>query len=248
MQLAEHASGIGDYDRAIDHLGLAIDVDHNFPQAHMELGLAYRRRGNRLYEEAVSVKDQDKKRALQSLAQADYKQAVEHLTRAIELHSDYEDALATLGGLYRRLGDYEANPARYQQALEYYEKASKADPNSSYAMGNLASLLWYAGKHDEALIAFTHTNEIAKERIAKLVSLDKVYWDYYDLALAQLALGDTKRAIQVYEQAIEKTPGPVEFDGVLSNLYLLRKADPTITDLGQVIKMIEDAKAGQRKK
>ncbi len=241
-------SGVGDYDRAINHLSIAAQDAQKFPQAQMELGLAYRRRGNKLYEEAVLEKDQKKKRYFQSRAQVDYKQAIEHLTRANELHSDYEDALATLGGLYRRMGDYESNPALYEQALEYYEKASQADPNSSYALGNLASLLWYTGKHDEALTAFARTKEIAKERIVKLVRPAEVYWDYYDLALAQLALGETEQARQAYEQAIEKTPGPVEFDGVLSNLYLLRKADTSMTDLERIIKMVEDAKARQRKK
>ncbi|GAC1309971.1 MAG: hypothetical protein NVSMB27_47080 [Ktedonobacteraceae bacterium] len=115
-------------------------------------------------------------------------------------------------------------------------------------MGNLASLLWYTGKHDEALTAFARTKEIAQERIVKLVRPAEVYWDYYDLALAQLALGQTEPARQAYEQAIEKTPGPVEFDGVLSNLYLLRKADTSMTDLDPIIKMVEDAKASQSKK
>ena len=151
-----------------------------------------------------------------------------------------------MGGLYRRLGDYEDNPAYYRQALEYYEKASKAEPNSSYALGNLASLSWYFEEYEPALAAFARTQEIARIRIDKKVRPDEVYWDYYDLALAQLALGETEQAKETYREAIAKTPSLVDFDGVLSNLHLLQRASRGMQGMDEFVKMVEDARDAKR--
>ncbi len=234
-------SGEGLYDKAITYLDIAATVDEHFPQAQMELGLAYRRRGNMLYEVARHhAASQAEKENLQQRAKADYTEAAEHLDRAIRLRPEYEDALAVLGGLYRRLEQYDL-------ALQSYAKAADADPKSSYALGNVASLLWYVGKKQEALVTFSRVKEVARERIDKLVKPAELYWDYYDLALAQLALGETEEAETNYRIAIERTPGPVEFEGVLSNLYLLRKAD-YITGLEKIIKMVEQAESASQGK
>ena len=56
----------------------------------------------------------------------------------------------------------------------------------------------------------------------------EIYWDYYDLALAQLALGKTAEARKNYATAIKETPGKVQFDSVLDNLNLLKRATQPI--------------------
>ncbi|HWZ17918.1 MAG TPA: tetratricopeptide repeat protein [Ktedonobacteraceae bacterium] len=240
-------SSVKAYDKAIQFLDLATSIDQNFHQAQMELGLAYRRRGNQQYEEAELEKDDAKQKTLYSHARADYQQAIRHLENAIGIQPDYEDALATLGGLYRRLGDYEHNTQDYHQALEFYEKATKADPNSSYALGNFASLSWFFGNKEQAIIAFASNKDIAIQRITRLVRAAEIYWDYYDLGLAQLVLGEFEEAKRSYTEAIKKTPGLVDFEGVLSNLYLLNKASDRISGLEEIITLVKDAEDTKRK-
>ena len=70
----------------------------------------------------------------------------------------------------------------------------------------------------------------------------EIFWDCYDLALAQLALGKVTEATQTYALAIKETPGQVQFEGVLDNLHLLQKAPQAMPGLDSIVKMIEDAK------
>lgn len=213
----------GYYDEAIKSFEAALTVERQYPEAEMELGLAYRRRGEyRRGSDAQEKRNQD------------YEKAIEHLQHAIELRPDYDYALSTLAGLYRRKGEY-------QKALEYYEATYRTDPSSSYALGNVASLCWYLGELDKARKYFT---------LAELASGDhtttthaEVYWDYYDLGLAQLALGKTEEAKKSYAKAISETAGAVQFDSVLSVLYFLQKAKDPIPDLDEVIQLIEKEKS-----
>ena len=71
----------------------------------------------------------------------------------------------------------------------------------------------------------------------------EVYWDYYDLALAQLALGITEDAMKNYQKAIGETSGVVQFDSVLNVLYFLHKTKHRMSGLDEVIQMLEKGKA-----
>ena len=86
--------------------------------------------------------------------------------------------------------------------------------------------------------------------LTELVSMDhsttppaEVYWDYYNLALAQLVLGKMEDAKKSYTKAIGETPGVVQFDTVLNVLHFLRKAKDPIQGLDEVIQMLEKAKS-----
>src|SRR5947209_8693229 len=153
-------SGTGYYEDAIGTFQAALSVTPNFAEAEMELGLAYRRRG-----EAQKGPDAEK------LRNADYDQAIVHLKRATDLRPNYEDALAGLGAVYRRMGDKERDDQHdakareyYEQAKDYYKQAHMADPSSSYALGNVASLSWYLGEKNAANSYFTLAEAVAKVR------------------------------------------------------------------------------------
>ncbi len=239
-------SGAGYYEDAIKSFETTLDVDPNFAEAHMEIGLAYRRRG-----------DAQKGPDAEALRKADYSEAIAHLKRAIGLNPNYEDALAGLGAAYRRMGDDERlsqhdAKAReyYEQAREYYRQAQIADPSSSYALGNVASLSWFLGEKNAANSYFVLAEAAAKVRIMNAGRSQEIYWDYYDQALAQLVLGTINKsettkdeAIESYKTAIHLTPGIVQFDSVLNNLYLLQKAQERIHRLDTVISMLEAAKS-----
>ena len=216
-------SGFGYYDEAIKAFEATLAVKQDYPEAEMELGLAYRRK-----EEY-----QDGSNATVAHSQ-DYTKAIEHLQRAIALRPNYDDALSTLGGLYRRKKEYE-------KALEYYEKAYYADRSSSYALGNMASLAWHLRKLDKARNSFMLTELMATERIQTPHS--ETYWDYYDLALAQLVLGKTADANKNYAKAIGQTPGVVQFDSALNVLHFLQNSPDKIPGLNEVIHRIEQEKA-----
>ncbi len=208
-------SGASYFDDAISAFTRATKTNPNFAEAWRELGLAYRRRG----EEMGEPEDSNK--------------ALECLKKAIALKPNDDDAYAIIGGLYRRLGDY-------KRSLANYEQAYRINPASSYALSNMASLSWYLGEVVEAKKYFSDTEIAASTRISK--GIPEGYWDYYDLALAQLVLGKPG-AIDSYKQAIiaTPTPGKEKFKSVLDNLQFLQKASTPIPDLPLVIQMIEDA-------
>ena len=216
-------SGIGYYEEAIVAFHRAIDAQSEYAEAEKELGLAYRMRGD--YQKGLNA---------QELHEIDYENAKEHLLKAIKLQPGYVDALSSLGGIYRREGDYE-------NALEYYERAYRADTNSSYALGNVASLSLYLGKKDEAKSYYLLTEAAATVRTKEPYS--EIYWDYYDLALAQLVLGKVDEAKKNYQKAIGYTPGTTQFDSVLNVLYFLQKAKEPIPGLDDVVGMIEKEKS-----
>jgi tetratricopeptide (TPR) repeat protein len=210
-------SGAGYFDDAITAFSAATRANPGNAEAWRDLGLAYRRRGEKMSEPK------------------DYDKAIENLQKALTLKPDDDDAYAVIGGLYRRQGEY-------QRALANYKQAYSINSSSSYALGNIASILWHLGEVVEARNYFADTERVASRRIA--VGTPEGYWDYYDLALSQLGLGKST-AIDSYKQAIANTPAPgrVVFEGVLDNLKLLQTSSTSISDLPRVIQLIEEAKS-----
>ncbi len=219
-------SGAGDYRAAITALEASykaleasssqadIEIRKEIARVLKELGLAYRRQGTAFNQ----VKDYDK--------------ALDYLEKSLSYNNQDSDALCILGGLYRRKKEYE-------RAYQVYKEAYNIDSHSSYALGNLASLSWYRGNVKDANEYFQETEREAKKRLEK--GEEEEYWNNYDLALAQLALGKTTEAKQTYILAITETPGITQFDGVLDNLKLLKQAPQQMNGLDDVIKMVEDA-------
>lgn len=217
-------SGIGSYDTAIDSLKKALEADEEMPQAHMELGLAYRFRADAYYKD-----EQEEKRF------SEYNQAIYHLKRAYALLPGYEVAISSLAGTYRRL-------KMYQTSLYYYQMALEANPESSYAPGNIGLLAYHEGKMQIALPAFKQTKELA----VQLKSLDGPQWDYYDLGMSTLVLKEGKlEAIAAYEKAIERTRNSTEFRSVLDGLTFLQEVEDKypIEGLDSVITLVKEAKA-----
>ena len=224
-------SGAGYFDDAIKAFTVATQANADYTEAWRELGLAYRRRGDKMHE------------------LGDYDEAVKCLNKAITLNPDDDDTYAIFGGLYRRRGEYwqaltndKQAEEEYKRALARYKQAYSINPNSSYALSNIASLSWHLGEVAEARKYFEDAEKAATGRIA--VGKPEGYWDYYDLALAQLALSKSQDAIKNYEKAIASTPipGRVVFESVLENLKFLQKAHTALPDLPQVIQMIEEAR------
>jgi tetratricopeptide (TPR) repeat protein len=228
--LGKAYSAMKQYDAAIQVLEEAYDEKPDSPQTSKELGLAYRRRGEEK-RKTEPTSDQYK---------ADYVLAARYLERAILLDPEYEDALGTLGGLNKRL-------ANYQTSLDYYLRAYNAAHDSSYALGNIASIYWYQGRLTEAHEYFERTKEVASKRIER--NIEDVYWDYYDRALAQLALKQKQAALDDYNKATSLTPVGIELESVLDNLLFLQSArnpKEPIEGLDEVIEFIKQQFALER--
>ena len=222
----------GAYERSIEILNQLITLQPDFADAYKQRGLVYRREADAEY----AAKEDDEQRLIK------YKLAIADLERAVELRPNFEEALGSLGGIYRRLKDYE-------QAVTYYQRLYDINKSSSYALGNLGSLSWYLGRREEARNYFTLLKNTSQTRlqeqapqIQSQVVREEAYWDYYDLALSQLATGEVDAAKETYAKAIEETPAIEQFGAVLNNLYFLQRAEEPIKGLEEIIALIEKAR------
>ena len=217
---------IGSYDEAIDCLETAIASEKEFALAHFELGIAYRSQADKLYDDPALKQQHDQ----------EYGKAIEHLNEATRLLPGDEEIIATLGGTYRRYG-------KYQDALKCYNRALELNPDSSYALGNVALLSWHEGKLDEARSAYRRTEEIATKRIDAKVSYEP-FWDYYDRAMAKLVVGRKDEALEDYRLAAKLTFNPAHFKSVLTGIYFLKEVEDTypIDGLNEALSIIDFAR------
>ena len=215
-RLGRAYSNAGRFEDAIMAFEKAVYARPNFPSALMELGLTYRR-----HAERAATKEE---------LLAEYRLAERYLQQAIRLNPEYEDALGALGGLYRR-------EKKYKQSLEYYKRARKVDPNSSYALNNIASLAWHEGEIELAKLTFQDVDRVATERINS--GITEGFWDYFDRALARLVLGRREEAKADHLRAIAMTPEEENFRSVVDNLYFLQESETPIEGLDEFIELIE---------
>ena len=215
-------SDLGVYDDAIRSLE-ASNPEDDIRQARVqkELGLTYRRRGDTLKQDA------------------DYDTAMKHLRKATALNPKDEDTLTIIGGLLRRREEY-------TQALDVYKQAWDINPNSSYALVNLASLCWFLGKVDDAHKYFG----LVEATLSKKENADvhwrykeniEINWQYYDLGLAQLAQGKIPEATSNFRLAIQEAPARVPLNAMLKNLYFLQKAPQPMPGLDNIVQMLATA-------
>lgn len=207
-------SRAGYFDDAIKALKAVIKYRSDDAAAWRELGLAYRRRWT------------------QKGVTSDFEEAISCLKKSTEFKAeDHDDTFCIIGGTFRRKKDY-------QQALESYIAAYHINENSSYAIGNIASLAWQLKQFDKAKEFFGKTEDRSQRLIAQ--GTPEAYWHYYDLALAHLILKKAD-AVQRYETALHHTPLPKAgiIDSVLSNLNMIKDADATKADASLVQKLAE---------
>jgi tetratricopeptide (TPR) repeat protein len=149
-----------------------------------------------------------------------------------------DDAWAGLGGAYRRKQDLESS-------LSSYEKAYQINSQSTYALGNIVSLL--AARNSSA------DREKLRQYLPNAVRLaewktsipEADHWVWYDLATTHLVEGlfdesKSEKAVNTFYFAAELTPKAAEenFRSVLSNLTFLAEHNPGIPKIKEVIERI----------
>lgn len=212
-------------ERGIDHLKQAIGPDFDYAPAEAALGLAYRLQGDQ-------TTDPDRRNTL-------YVQAEESLLLALQvdptaLDINGESVQAGLGALYKRWGEVE-------QAIVHYEEARKITPQKSYPIVNLAILYYMQGNLPQARLYFedvvTRANDTLKHNPSD-------YWARFDHMTAQLALGESRLAmddLNVIAQQV-KTAAPLET--ALGELRRLKSSPHPPQDIDQVITRVETLSHG----
>ena len=119
--------------------------------------------------------------------------AEENFKKALEVNSSYYNALINLGVLY-------GNAGKYDEAIEYYDKAIKLIPPSDAAIVYIkkGSLLTLTGKYDDALSAFKQAEPNAKktDQLALYTGLGVIYYINKDSGAAE----------EAFNRAIESDP------------------------------------------
>jgi tetratricopeptide (TPR) repeat protein len=214
--------GISSYDQAITCLMTSVEADPSFAQAHLELGYAYRNRADKFY----SAPDDEMRR------EEEYEKSIEQIKLAAKLQPKDEEILGTLGGIYRRAKDY-------KRALMYYKQVRDINPDSSYAVGNIAILGWHEGNRVGSVEAFEHTEELATKRIDSKLSYEP-FWDYYDRGMARLVLGKKREALSDYRMGIDLTRSPEHFKSVIDGLQFFKEVEDKypIDGLDEVLALV----------
>ena len=174
-------------------------------------------------------------------ARGEFKEAVAHFRRALEIKPDCEDALNNLGNILADAGRFDEAIAYYRKALElkpnhplyhtdlgatlvrrgqieeamtHYREALAAEPNFALAHNNLGAALAGRGEADEAIGHYRKALEINPDYAAA----------HNNLGLALADRGEFDEAIPHFEQAVKLRPDYVDAARNLQGIRSVREA------------------------
>jgi len=176
----------GDYQKSIEALDKALDIDENFAMADSWLGILYIYRG---YPEkgkehilkALDMKDSltlRERYLIQALYYYIYETAFDKATEAyqdlLDIYPEDEEALENMGGLYRNIEEWDKSQSCFRKLIEI-------NPKSEIACGNLIEIYKAKGSYDDAIIfleqhrdSYIHQNDFYQE-LAFIYLLKKKY-------------------------------------------------------------------------
>jgi tetratricopeptide (TPR) repeat protein len=128
-------------------------------------------------------------RALESLGEHRWTEAIEHLSRAIRLKPDFVPALVNRGNIYLETGDLD-------RARTDYENALNLEPDDPFARNNLGLVYLNSDRNEEAI-----------QQFSRAIAADEEYAEaYFNRGLAFVnakktpeALRDLDRALRLFE-------------------------------------------------
>lgn len=220
---------IGQFDRALDQLAAALDIDKDFLPAKAAIGYTYRRM-------AEALPDGDNQREL-LFSEAEHRLRSALDQQATLMDDDGESWWGSLGGLYKRRNQTEL-------AKDAYRRACKVTPHSSYPFMNLAVLEMKDGNREAMLRAFQHVERVAR---AETQAQAGNYYGLADLMTAQLALGKTAEANDTMLALFDSVPiNENTLDLELDTLRMMLAAldgDAVAPHLSEAIQSIEAEQA-----
>lgn len=216
---------IGQFERALDQLAAALDIDKDFMPAKAAIGYTYRRMA-----EALPQGD-NQRELLFSEAEHRLRDALNQQPTLVD--DDGESWWGSLGGLYKRRNQSDL-------AKDAYRRACKVTPHSSYPFMNLAVLEMKDGNRDAMLRAFQHVERVAR---AETQAQAGNYYGLADLMTAQLALGKPAEAEDTMQALFDIVPAnenvlDLELDTLRAMLSVL-EGDSVAPHIAQTIERIE---------
>lgn len=217
------------WDRAIEQCNLAIEKMPNNPDAYFILGQAYAKKGNYhemndafkkslefspkyaaeieqnrikywvdLFNSGVGLIKQDK-----------LQDAAEKFSLAVEILPERIDGYKNLAFAYTQMDNDSL-------AIQTYSKAIEVDPNDM-ELKNFLGILYYQNKKYEEAI------EVLKEVLAKSDPGSKEYSEaLYNLAYSYDLMGQSDKAIEAYQNALEKNPNDKDLLFNMGRIYFMQ--------------------------
>lgn len=185
--------------QAIKHFEAAVEIKPDMVDAHVNLGVCYRRQGNKQkqihhFEEAVRLKsDMPNVRYNLGLAYSDsrmYSEAMLEFRRAIELEPSLKDA-------HFKLGMMLCKAENYAEATGEFEKCLELSPNWYEAYLNLGTCYLKTGKVDDAIYQF-------KEAVRQSPNSAEAH---YNLGAAYMRIEKFDEVSRLFQKALEIDPG-----------------------------------------
>jgi len=210
--------------KAKEHFGRAIELDRSYALAYSGLADTYTLLGSDGFMPMSEAYPLGRSAALKALELDDtlgeahnslaaitvdyyfrWAEGGRHFERAVELNPNYETAL-------QFYSFYLACMGRPEEALAFAERARRLDPVSPNAQMNLAIILYFARRYDEAITQIGETFELAPDFGPAHVLLGRVY----------VAKGMHDRAVEELEHA-QRLMG-LRPDVVTPHAYVLARA------------------------
>jgi predicted O-linked N-acetylglucosamine transferase (SPINDLY family) len=156
--------------------------------------------------------------------------AVDLITKAIDIETDYADAHSNLGNALRELG-------RLHEAMASYHKALAIRPNHAEAHNNLGNILQDLGKLDEAIATYRNALDINPDYAEALNNMGNALKD----------LGRLDGAVVSYNKALTIKPDYAEAHNNLANvLKELGRLDEAITSYRNALSIRSDLSGAGR--
>ncbi len=178
LKIAKFARYVGNWDIVIERL--TPFVAERDPIILRELGIAMCKR--------------------YPVGREEFSQGQQYLVDASKLNPNDSDALASLGGTWKKAGDKE-------KALNYYKLAYEANPEDSYAVTNyLLYDIWVTKslyRVQLALPALKHLQEHCERQIALEINIP---WAYFDSGLLNLLREHIVESVNYYLLGVRHSP------------------------------------------
>ena len=212
-----------DIDQAIVYLERALQLEPDFTPGVAALGLALRRKGDKITAPALF----NERDLYWAEAESKLRAALNKDSRLTD--ADSESYFGSLGGLYRRQKHYYA-------ALDAYERAYDVTPDSSYPAINLAAIHKHLGNDDSAATYFQRVVQLA---VLTLDDDPRDVWTRCDYAQALMVLGDAGAAMKQIQIAMGQGANPGILETVLDGLRFLTQSPTPIAGLQDMIDTLE---------
>ncbi len=218
LPLGERQYKAQDFEGALDTYRRALELDPNNLIIHYRLGYVHTQRGN-------------------------LEQAEEHLMKALELEEDFAPALASLGYVYRRIGEsMEEGDARDRmlnkaeglllRALEIQPKMIDEDDESWW--GSLGGLYRRREQIDAAIRAYEKAAEVTPHSS----------YPFSNLALLYVQKGEREKMQHTYKRVEQLAWGEVQAEvdnyWAYADLLTSRLAQGKVAEAESVLEMVFD--------